>query len=77
MILKNHGLICFAASFDAALSIAEIVESRQVYVHSLAANGGYEPDLARGLDSGDDRAVLSHVGTTEIVIDEDSSKNPK
>jgi L-fuculose-phosphate aldolase len=46
VILKNHGLICFAGSFDAALSIAEIVEeSAQVYVHALAANGGREPDL--------------------------------
>ena len=46
VILKNHGLICFAASFDAALGIAEIVEeSAKVYVHALAANGGREPDL--------------------------------
>jgi ribulose-5-phosphate 4-epimerase/fuculose-1-phosphate aldolase len=46
VILKNHGLICFAASFDAALGIAEIVEeSAKVYVHALAANGGHEPDL--------------------------------
>jgi ribulose-5-phosphate 4-epimerase/fuculose-1-phosphate aldolase len=46
VILKNHGLICFAASFDGALGIAEIVEeSAKVYVHALAANGGQEPDL--------------------------------
>jgi ribulose-5-phosphate 4-epimerase/fuculose-1-phosphate aldolase len=46
VILKNHGLICFADSFDAALGIAEIVEeSAKVYVHALAANGGREPDL--------------------------------
>jgi L-ribulose-5-phosphate 4-epimerase len=46
VILKNHGLICFATSFDAALGIAEIVEeSARVYVHALAANGGREPDL--------------------------------
>jgi len=46
VILKNHGLICFAASFDAALGIAEIVEeSARVYVHALAANGGREPEL--------------------------------
>jgi L-ribulose-5-phosphate 4-epimerase len=46
VILKNHGLICFAESFDAALGIAEIVEeSAKVYVHALAANGGREPDL--------------------------------
>jgi L-fuculose-phosphate aldolase len=46
VILKNHGLICFAESFDAALGIAEIVEeSAKVYVHALAANGGSEPDL--------------------------------
>ena len=45
VILKNHGLICFAESFDAALGIAEIVEeSAKVYVHALAANGGREPD---------------------------------
>lgn len=46
VILKNHGLICFADSFDAALGIAEIVEeSAKVYVNALAANGGREPDL--------------------------------
>ena len=46
VILKNHGLICFASSFDAALGIAEIVEeSAKVYVHALAANAGREPDL--------------------------------
>jgi L-ribulose-5-phosphate 4-epimerase len=46
VILKNHGLICFGASFAAALGIAEIVEeSAKVYVHALAANGGREPDL--------------------------------
>jgi L-ribulose-5-phosphate 4-epimerase len=46
VILKNHGLICFAESFDAALGIAEIVEeSAKVYIHALAANGGREPDL--------------------------------
>lgn len=46
VIIKNHGLICFAQSFDAALGIAEIVEeSAKVYVHALAANGGREPDL--------------------------------
>lgn len=46
VIIKNHGLICFAQSFDAALGIAEIVEeSSKVYVHALAANGGREPDL--------------------------------
>jgi L-ribulose-5-phosphate 4-epimerase len=46
VILKNHGLICFGDSFDAALGIAEIVEeSARVYVHALAANGGREPDL--------------------------------
>ena len=46
VILKNHGLICFADSFNAALGIAEIVEeSARVYIHALAANGGQEPDL--------------------------------
>jgi L-ribulose-5-phosphate 4-epimerase len=46
VILKNHGMICFAESFDAALGIAEIVEeSAKVYIHALAANGGREPDL--------------------------------
>ena len=46
VILKNHGLICFADSFDAALGIAEIVEeSARVYINALAANGGREPDL--------------------------------
>jgi L-ribulose-5-phosphate 4-epimerase len=46
VILKNHGLICFADSFGAALGIAEIVEeSARVYVNALAANGGREPDL--------------------------------
>ena len=46
VMLKNHGLICFAASFAAALGIAEIVEeSAKVYVHALAASGGHEPDL--------------------------------
>ncbi len=46
VILKNHGLICFAESFDAALGIAEIVEeSAKVYIHALGANGGREPDL--------------------------------
>ena len=46
VIIKNHGLICFADSFDAALGIAEIVEeSAKVYIHALAANGGREPDL--------------------------------
>ena len=46
VILKNHGLICFAESFDAALGIAGIVEeSAKVYVHALAANCGREPDL--------------------------------
>jgi L-fuculose-phosphate aldolase len=46
VILKNHGLICFADSFDTALTIAETVEeAARVYVHALAANGGREPDL--------------------------------
>jgi len=46
VIIKNHGLICFAESFNAALAIAEIVEeSAKVYIHALAANGGREPDL--------------------------------
>jgi L-ribulose-5-phosphate 4-epimerase len=46
VILKNHGLICFGDSFDAALGIAEVVEeAARVYVHALAANGGREPDL--------------------------------
>jgi ribulose-5-phosphate 4-epimerase/fuculose-1-phosphate aldolase len=46
VMLKNHGLICFAPSFESALGIAEIVEeSAKVYVHALAANGGREPDL--------------------------------
>jgi L-fuculose-phosphate aldolase len=46
VILKNHGLICFADSFDTALTIAETVEeAAKVYVHALAANGGREPDL--------------------------------
>ncbi len=46
IILKNHGLICFGESFDAALGIAEVVEeAARVYVHALAANGGREPDL--------------------------------
>jgi len=46
VIIKNHGLICFADSFDDALGIAEIVEeSAKVYIHALAANGGREPDL--------------------------------
>lgn len=46
VILKNHGLVCFGDSFDAALGIAEIVEeAARVYVHALAANGGREPDL--------------------------------
>ena len=46
VIIKNHGLICFADSFDAALGIAEVVEeSAKVYIHALAANGGREPDL--------------------------------
>jgi L-ribulose-5-phosphate 4-epimerase len=46
VIIKNHGLICFADSFDAALGIAEIVEeSAKVYINALAANGGREPDL--------------------------------
>jgi ribulose-5-phosphate 4-epimerase/fuculose-1-phosphate aldolase len=46
VILRNHGLICFAKDFPEALSIAEIVEeSAKVYVHALAANGGHEPRL--------------------------------
>ena len=46
VIIKNHGLICFADSFDAALGIAEVVEeSAKVYIHALAANGGQEPEL--------------------------------
>ena len=46
VILKNHGLIGFGESFDAALGIAEVVEeAARVYVHALAANGGREPDL--------------------------------
>lgn len=46
VILKNHGLVCFGDSFEAALAIAEIVEeAARVYVHALAANGGREPDL--------------------------------
>jgi L-ribulose-5-phosphate 4-epimerase len=46
VIIKNHGLICFADSFNAALGIAEVVEeSAKVYIHALAANGGREPDL--------------------------------
>jgi L-ribulose-5-phosphate 4-epimerase len=46
VIIKNHGLICFADSFDTALGIAEVVEeSAKVYIHALAANGGREPDL--------------------------------
>jgi len=45
-ILKNHGLIAFGEDFDGALMVAEIVEeTARVYVHALAANGGYEPDL--------------------------------
>lgn len=46
VILKNHGLVCFGDSFEAALAIAEIVEeAARVYVHALSANGGREPDL--------------------------------
>lgn len=46
IILKNHGLICFGDSFNAALGIAEVVEeAARVYVHALSANGGREPDL--------------------------------
>ena len=46
VIIKNHGLICFADSFDAALGLAEVVEeSAKVYINALAANGGREPDL--------------------------------
>jgi L-ribulose-5-phosphate 4-epimerase len=46
VIIKNHGLITFGDSFDAALGIAETVEeAAKVYVHALAANGGREPDL--------------------------------
>lgn len=46
VILKNHGLVCFGESFEAALGVAEVVEeAARVYVHALAANGGREPDL--------------------------------
>jgi L-ribulose-5-phosphate 4-epimerase len=46
VILKNHGLITFGDSFEAALGVAEVVEeAARVYVHALAANGGREPDL--------------------------------
>ena len=46
VILKNHGLVCFGASLEAALGVAEVVEeAARVYIHALAANGGREPDL--------------------------------
>ena len=46
VIIKNHGLISFGDSFDAALTYSEIVEeAAKVYIHALAANGGREPDF--------------------------------
>lgn len=46
VILKNHGLIVFGASFEDALTIAEVVEeAARVYIHALSANGGREPEL--------------------------------
>ena len=46
VIIKNHGLICFGASFADALLYAMIVEeAARVYIDALAANGGREPDL--------------------------------
>ena len=49
VILKNHGLITFGASFDMALMVSEVVEeAAKVYIHALAASGGREPDLVPG-----------------------------
>ena len=46
VIIKNHGLICFGATFADALLYAMIVEeAAHVYIDALAANGGREPDL--------------------------------
>jgi L-fuculose-phosphate aldolase len=46
VIMKNHGLICFGADFDEAMTVSTIVEeAARVYIDALAANGGREPDL--------------------------------
>ena len=71
VILKNHGLVCFAESFDAALGIAEIVEERPASTSTRCGQWwtgtGSGPG---GVDSGDDRAVPAHLWTTEIAAAE-------
>ena len=77
VILKNHGLICFAESFDAALGIAEIVEEVGQGLRPRAGRQWWPRARpgARGLDSGDDRAVPGHVWTTEIVVGDDTNEH--
>lgn len=46
VIMRNHGLITFGRSFEAALLYTSLVEeAARVYVEALAANGGAEPVL--------------------------------
>ncbi|MFT4041466.1 MAG: class II aldolase/adducin family protein [Thermomicrobiales bacterium] len=57
VLLKNHGLITFGATFAQALTYSEIVEeAAKVYIHALSANGGREPflvphDLIQGMQA--------------------------
>lgn len=57
VLLKNHGLITFGATFAQALAYSEIVEeAAKVYIHALSANGGREPflvphDLIQGMQA--------------------------
>jgi L-ribulose-5-phosphate 4-epimerase len=46
VIMRNHGLITFGATFEQALTYSMLVEeAAEVYVQALAANGGREPNL--------------------------------
>jgi L-ribulose-5-phosphate 4-epimerase len=46
VLMRNHGLIAFGASFDEALTVGMVVEeAARVYIDALAANGGREPVL--------------------------------
>ncbi len=46
VLMRNHGLIAFGATFDEALTVGMVVEeAARVYVDALAANGGREPVL--------------------------------
>jgi ribulose-5-phosphate 4-epimerase/fuculose-1-phosphate aldolase len=71
VLMRNHGLITFGASFEEALTVGMIVEeAARVYIDALAANGGREPVLVpRELIPGTRERFLASYGQPTPAAD--------